>query len=78
MPKALFEYMPLGLKAKTKKLDGEGSVPVAPKNILTSPIKEGKVGRATTLGGLIPYMEDDYNHPRAIAKREREYHLSKL
>lgn len=70
--------MPLGLKTKTKVLDADGSVPVAPRNILTSPIKEGKVGPATTLGGQIPYMEDDYNNPRAIAKREREYHLSKL
>jgi hypothetical protein len=51
MPKALFEYMPLGLKAKTKKLDEDGAVPVGPRNILTSPIKEGKVGPATTLGG---------------------------
>ena len=45
---------------------------------MTSPLKEGKVGPATTLGGYIPYVEDDFNHPRVIAKKEREYHLSKL
>ena len=35
--------------------DEEGNVMVAPRNIVTNPIKNGKVGKQTSLGGIIPY-----------------------
>ena len=37
------------------KPDEEGNVMVAPKNITTNPIKTGRVGKQTTLGGIIEY-----------------------
>jgi hypothetical protein len=41
-------------------------------------MKKGKVGKMTTLGGNIPYLEDDYNMKKKLEQREREYHLSKV
>ena len=35
--------------------DEEGNVMIAPKNITTNPIKTGRVGKQTTLGGIIEY-----------------------
>ena len=31
----------------------------------------GKVGKNTSFGGIINYMEDDYNRPKKIATEER-------
>lgn len=53
-------------------------VVTAPPNIQTNPPKRGQVGKQTTFGGNIPYMEDDYNRPKALANEELEYHKSKL
>ena len=41
-------------------------------------MKEGKVGKMTSLGGNIPYIEDDYNIKKKLEQRERVYHLSKV
>jgi len=30
-------------------------------------MKRGKVGPRTFLGGMIPYIEDDYNNARKVA-----------
>ena len=49
-----------------------------PPNIRTNPIKKGQVGKNVTFSGTIPYMEDDYNRPKEIAREEREYHASML
>ena len=38
-----------------------------PKNIQTNPPKVGKVGKNTSFGGMVPYMEDDYNRPKELA-----------
>jgi hypothetical protein len=46
-------------------------VMIAPRNMLTNPPKAGIVGPKTTFGGVIPYMEDNYNRPREIATEER-------
>ena len=35
--------------------DEEGNVMVAPRNIVTNPIKVGKVGKQTSLGGVIKH-----------------------
>ena len=42
-----------------------------PRNIQTNPAKMGKVGKNTSFGGIINYMEDDYNRPKKIATEER-------
>lgn len=51
---------------------------IGPRNFLISPMKKGKVGKMTSLGGNIPYMEDDYNIKKKLEQKEREYHLSKV
>lgn len=48
-----------------------GEVMTQPRNMLTNPPKRGIVGKNTTFGGNIPYMEDNYNRPKEIATEER-------
>jgi len=55
--------------------EDNGAVTLGPRNFLTNPMKEGKVGRATSFGGLIPYKEDDYDRQRKIAAKERADHM---
>ena len=59
--KAVFPYIEEGVPKKKSFKDEEGAVKIGPRNFLISPMKKGKVGKMTTLSGLIPYMEDDYN-----------------
>ena len=47
---------------------------VEPRNIMTSPIKRGKIGKQTTLGGVIPYVSDPYDMKKKLANEERKYH----
>jgi hypothetical protein len=58
--------------------DEEGNVVTGPRNFLTNPPKNGKVGTNTSFGGQIPYMPDEYDVAKEIAHEERQYHLSKL
>ena len=51
---------------------------IAPRNFITNPPKKGQVGKQTYFGGKIPYQEDDFNRPRALAKEERLAHDAKL
>ena len=45
-------------------------VVIAPRNFLVNPPKKGIVGKNTSFGGVIPYMEDDYNRPKELLKKE--------
>ena len=58
--------------------DEEGTVMIAPRNIQTNPPKVGRIGRQTSFGGVVPYMEDDYNIPKELATKARIHHQSKL
>lgn len=52
---------------------------IGPRNFTTIPMKRGKVGRLTYLGGNIPYKEDDVmGHKKKLLKQEIEYHRSKV
>jgi hypothetical protein len=53
-------------KKNYREEDG-GRVMIGPTNFLTNPMKRGKVGRATSFGGIIPYKEDDYDIKKKIA-----------
>jgi ribosomal protein L14E/L6E/L27E len=68
--------MPLGPGPKKNFKDEEGAVITGPKNITTIPIKFGKVGKNVMIGEKIPYIEDDYNIKKKLAKKEMEYHHS--
>lgn len=55
---------------------------IEPRNFVTSNLKKGN---CTQLGATFkkmsdefPAMPDDYNYPKVIARKELDYHLSKL
>ena len=59
--------------------DEDGHVKTGPRNIFVSPLKQGQIGNGVYLGGTIPWVAGDkYGIEAEIAKKEREYHLSKL
>ena len=74
--KAPYPYVPLGPGPKKEYKDEEGAAKIGPRNILTNPIKFGKVGKNVLIGEKIPYIEDDYNAKKKLAKKELEYHHS--
>lgn len=74
--KAAYPYMPLGPGPKKQFRDEEGAVKTGPRNITTIPIKFGKVGKNVLIGEKIPYIEDDYNIAKKLAKKDMEYHHS--
>jgi len=48
-----------------------GEVMIQPRNMQTNPPKKGAVGKNTSFGGMVPYMEDDFNRPKKLAEAER-------
>ena len=46
-------------------------VVIGPRNMLTNPPKKGIVGKKTTFGGTVPYIEDDYTRPQKMATEAR-------
>jgi hypothetical protein len=60
--------------------DPEGGVVIGNRNFLTNPMKEGVPGTkiGTSFGGIIPYMEDDYDIKKKILSKELAYHNSKV
>ena len=51
-----------------KDYRGDDGVITGPRNFLTNPMKEGVPGTkiGTSFGGIIPYMEDDYDIKKKI------------
>jgi hypothetical protein len=72
--KPSYEYIPIGPGPKKNYRDEEGVVITAPTNMKVAPIKMGKVGKAVTLGGIIAYIEDDYDAKKKLAIKELERH----
>jgi len=57
----------------------DGDVITEPRNFVTSNPKKGNcTSKGATFGGMREHMADDYNHPRVLARKELDYHLSKL
>lgn len=52
--------------------ENNNEVMIPPKNIMTNPVKRGRVGKWTSFSGQFPYMEDDFNRPKIMAKTERD------
>jgi len=72
--KPSYEYIPIGPGPKKNYRDEEGVVITAPTNMKVAPIKMGKIGKNVTLGGIIPYIEDDYDAKKKLARKELERH----
>lgn len=74
--KASYPYMPLGPGPKKEFKDEEGAVKIGPRNITVIPGKLGRTGKNVFIGEKIPYIEDDYNIAKKLAKKDMEYHHS--
>lgn len=72
--KPSYDYMPIGPGPKKNFRDEEGTVITAPANMKVNKIKVGKVGKNVTIAGIIPYMEDDYDAKKKLARKELERH----
>ena len=78
VPSAPYKYMEQKEGGKKNFRDEDGAVVTGPKQMLTSNLKRGKVGKGTTFGGPIPHVKDEYDTGKEVAKKEREYHESKI
>lgn len=76
--KAPYDHQTDRVEIKKNFRDDEGNVITGPRNFLTNPLKKGKFGKQTTFSGVIPYLPDGYDAAKEIAKKEHEYHLSKV
>lgn len=63
-----FEY----LQKNFRDPENNNEVMIPPRNILTCPIKRGRVGKLTSFSGQFPYMMDDFNRPKIMAQAERD------
>lgn len=69
---ASHEYLPhcTGLRNKKNYRTDDGEVITEPRNFFTQNPKSGKVQRRDTercdMGGIVEYMEDDYNRAKKI------------
>lgn len=70
--KAPYEHVTELVDTKRKILDEEGNVITAPPNIKTNPPKKGTQYIRTTFNPIPPFMPDDYNYPRIVARKEFE------
>jgi hypothetical protein len=46
--------------------------------MVTNPTKAGQSGKQVYFGGSVPYIEDDYNRPKEFARKDADYHRSKV
>lgn len=59
--------------------DEDGDVVLPPKNIMTSRPKVGNCAmKGASFGGMAEHLPDDYNAAKKLARKELDYHLSKL
>lgn len=59
--------------------DEEGGVAIGPRNFFTMPGKKGNAAmKNAQFQKIVEHKSDDYNAPKAIARKELDYHLSKL
>lgn len=54
-----------------RDVENNNEVMIGPRNLLTNPPKAGIVGKNTTFGGMVPYIEDDYNRPKMMETEKR-------
>jgi len=76
--RAAYDYMEVGPVKKESFRDEDGEVKIGSRNFLTNPMKRGRVGLGTSLGGVVEYMPEDYDLSKKLARQDREYHESKI
>ena len=60
VPTAAYPYKEQGPPAKKSYKNEDGEIETGPRNFTTIPLKKGNVGKNTSFGGPIPYVEDYY------------------
>jgi hypothetical protein len=61
-------------KKVKRERDEDGKVIIGPRNFTAIPMKEGRVGRLTSFGGIVPYIADPYDNKKKIAWKELKEH----
>jgi len=76
---AAFDHLSDTKHIKKNYKNEDGEVITAPRNIVTSNPKVGNcTQKQASFGGLAAHMADDYNAPKKLARKELDYHISKL
>jgi hypothetical protein len=56
----------------------EGKVKTAPTNFYTNAMKKGKVGKNVTFNNFEFVDGDKFDIAKTLARKEREYHMTKI
>ena len=76
---AAFEHLTDYKEIKKNYKNEDGDVITAPYNVKTNNPKQGNCAmQQASFGGMAEHMPDDYNAPKKLARKELDYHLSKL
>lgn len=76
---AAFEHMQDINHVKKNCKNEDGEVITEPRNFVTAPPKKGNCAlKGATFGGMAEHVPDDYNYPKKLARKELDYHMSKL
>lgn len=76
---AAFDHLADTKHVQKNYRNDDGEVITAPRNIVTNKPKIGNVSmKQASFGGLAAHMPDDFNAPKKLARKELDYHLSKL
>lgn len=76
--KAPFEHMSDYREIRKGKRDEDGRVEIGPRNFLTNPPEHKKVGKDTAFSAFPQHMPENYNIEKELARKELDYHHSKL
>ena len=76
--KAAYEHMQDRNHIQKNFRNEEKEVMIAPRNIQTMPMKRGRLGRNVHFGGMVPYIEDEFDRPKEFAAIAREKSLSMM
>merc|ERR1711990_1262137 len=76
---AAFDHLTDYKEIKKNFRNEDGDVVIPPRNVMTSKPKAGNVSMpGASFGGMAEHVPDDYNAPKKLARKELDYHLSKL
>jgi len=76
---AAFDHLTDYKEIKKNFRNEDGEVVIPPRNIQTSKPKVGNCCMPkASFGGMAEHLPDDYNAPKKLARKELDYHLSKL
>jgi len=76
---AAFDHLTDYKEIKKNYRNEDGEVVIPPRNVMTSKPKCGNcTQKQASFGGMAGHLPDDFNAPKKLARKELDYHLSKL